>query len=274
MAGKTPKQKNSSPPLIKIALITDIHYGFDTGARLGSKAPRLMNAFNKAAQAYQPDFIVDMGDRVSGRNARLDHHYMTVLQKHFQGLSAPVHHLIGNHDEKHLSRADNEHITGSPSHSWSMDHGDFHFIFWNPEIQRHGTGLSATQGDLHWLENDLASTEKKTVLFSHIPFDHEPKEENPHEHIALRFHHADSHAIRKILEDSEKVKLCLSGHVHRNHKSEINGIHYISQQSLTQTYKKLYRVPAAAWAWLEIHDDRIVHRLRGKVQKDYTLALL
>lgn len=269
-----PKKKPSKPLKIKIGIITDIHYGFNIRAKLGAKAPKLMQAFEKAVALYKPDFIVDMADRISGKDPVSDRENMVALKAHFNRMAAPTHHLHGNHDLRYLSRAENEEITGSPGHSWSKDQGGFHFIFWNPEIKYDPKGLHVSDSDLLWLKNDLASTDRPTIVFSHIPIDHEDKPQpNPHEKIAVRFHYADSQNIREILENSGHVKLCMSGHVHRNHHSQINNIHYISQQSLTQMHQKHYRVPARAWSWLEIDDDHITVKLQGRVRKDYLIPL-
>lgn len=261
-------------PLLKAGIITDIHYGIDIGSKLGSKAPRLMTAFTKAAALYQPDFVVDIGDRISGRNPRDDRSCMEALQTYFSRINAPVYTVIGNHDVRFLTRADNEQITGNPATSWSLDRGDFHLLFWNPEIIRDAYGLHVRPEDIDWLRQDLSATDKRTLMFSHIPLDHEPPATpNPHEQIAMRFHLSESNKIRQVLEDSGRVVLCMSGHVHRNHRSQINGIHYVSQQSLTQMYQKHYRIPARAWSWLEVFNDEILIRLQGKVTKNYHIAL-
>lgn len=268
--GKRPRKE----PLIRAGIVTDIHYGIDVGSKLGSKAPRLMTAFAKAASLYQPDFVVDIGDRISGRNPRDDRVCMEALQTYFNRLAVPVYTVIGNHDIRFLTRADNEQITGRPASSWSMDYGPIHFLFWNPEIIRNAAGLHVRPEDIDWLRDDLSKTDKRSLVFSHIPLDHEPPAApNPHEHIAMRFHLSESGKIRKVLEESGKVALCMSGHVHRNHRSQINGVHYVSQQSLTQMHQKHYRVPARAWSWLEIFDDEIVIRLKGKVEKNYHIRL-
>ena len=261
-------------PYSRAAIITDIHYGFDSGAKFGSKAPRLMQAFEKAVARHKPDFGVDIGDRVSTTSGERDTKNMETLQQYFNRMTTPVHHVMGNHDLSRLSRQENERITGGPASSYSNNVGDFHFVFWNPDMKPTAQGWKITEDDLNWLKNDLAQTSRKTILFSHIPLDHEDKADpHPYENILSRFHYADSDNIRKVLEDTGNVMLCMNGHVHRNHHSHINGIHYISQQSLTQTYQKHYRVPAGAWSWLEIDDDKITVKLQGKVRKDYTIPL-
>lgn len=262
-------------PILKIGIITDIHYGFDTGGKLGSKASKLMQAFTRAVGKYMPAFIVDMGDRVSSRSAESDRSYMESLQEHFNQMAAPVYHITGNHDIHFLSRAENERITGRPAESWSLNQQGYHFVFWNPHVSKDGIGLRIRDDDLIWLKRDLAEHRLPTILFSHAPLYHDANPEAaPHGKISIRFHHAESEKIRAILEESGQVRLCMNGHLHRNHHTEINGIHYIAQQSLTQTYKKEYRVPTRAWSWLEIDEDQITVKLQGKVSRNYAIPLV
>ena len=259
---------------LRIGVITDIHYGLDAGAKLGSKAPQLMEAFRKAAAKYKPNFIVDMGDRVSSRNPESDRHHMESLMQHFNRLAIPTYHVAGNHDIHHLSREENLRITGKSAESYSFDQDGYHFVIWNPYVTREGMDLRVRGSDMDWLKDDLAKNPNPTIVFSHAPlYDEKNPETNPYSKITIRFHHAEAARIRKIMEESGNVRLCMNGHLHRNHHEEINGIHYIAQQSLVQTYKKQYRVPARAWSWVEIDDDKIVVKLQGKVRKDYTLAL-
>lgn len=258
---------------IRFGVITDIHYGLDAGAKLGSKASQLMQAFEKATAKYKPNFIVDMGDRVSSRSAESDRHHMESLMQHFNRMAAPTYHVAGNHDIHHLSREENQRITGKSAESYSFDQGGYHFVIWNPHVTREGINLHVRENDMEWLRNDLASNSRSTIVFSHAPlYNEKTPETNPYSKITIRFHHAESARIRKIMEDSGNVRLCMNGHLHRNHHEEINGIHYIAQQSLVQTYKKKYRVPARAWSWVEIgENDQIIVKLQGKVRKDYTL---
>lgn len=261
-------------PKLRIGVITDIHYGLDTGGKLGTKGPQLMRAFEAAVAGKQPDFIVDMGDRVSSRNAESDRYHMETLMQHFNRMAKPVYHIAGNHDIHFLSREDNLHITGKSAESHSINEGNYHFVFWNPHVTKDGMGLRVTQNDLDWLQNDLQQNPLPTIVFSHAPLYQETNPEpHPQGKVSIRFHHAESEKIREILENSGQVRLCMNGHLHRNHHEEINGIHYIAQQSLVQVYKKKNRVPARAWSWLEIDDDEITVRLRGKVRKDYTVLL-
>jgi len=261
-------------PGVRAAIITDVHYGIDSGCKLGSKAPRLMRKFIKAVCAAAPDFILDMGDRISQRNHREDMEWMQKFRKHFNEVSIPLHCLMGNHDIKNLSREDNEKIMGCPGISNSRDINGYHFVFWNPNVHNGDTGLKLDPEDIEWLKDDLSKSKNPSVLCSHIPLDNDPQDNSEARTysekytgiITNRFYYDDAHAIREILEQSGKVILCLSGHRHINRHREINGIHYITQQSLTNQYKEKYRIPTGTWSMLEINDNAITVALNGKTR--------
>ncbi len=275
---------------LRIAVITDIHYGIDVRAKLGSKAPRLMKGFVKAANDYAPDLVVDMGDRVVARsnknedddryliqkrrNRAEDARYMYELKQHFNKIAAPLHSVIGNHDEKNLSRSENARIMGTPETSYSRDMNGYHLVFWNPKTSQGITGgLEIDDKDIEWLEQDINKTKKPTVLFSHVPLTNGPELANENHDIAGRFYLEEVPRIRSILEKAGNVILCMGGHLHRNQHREVNGIHYITQQSLTHAWKKHYRVPSGAYSFVELDDNKISFRLRGKVRKHHKLQV-
>lgn len=287
---------------LKAAIITDIHYGRDVAAKLGTKAPRLLEAFVKAANNYRGrgvDIVVDMGDRITAYqddDPETVKDNMRTVCTYFNRLAAPVCSINGNHDINYLSRAENAAITGSPAESYSRDAGGWHLVFFNPSGDK-GTGgaLNVTAEDLEWLRQDLAATDRRTIVFSHVPLDNvaegraiaeseklyddtgqevSPKNAQYRNMIAGRFGYPEQGAaIRKIMEDSGKVALCMSGHIHGNRRRDLNGVAYITQQALTHEHRKFYRVASGTYSLLEADDERIVIHLKGKVRKDYVIDL-
>lgn len=261
-------------PRVRAAIVTDIHYGIDSRCKLGTKAPRLMKKFIKAVNAIAPDFILDMGDRISHRNCREDAEWMQKLKSQFNEASAPLYCLTGNHDIKNLSREDNERIMGAPGVSYSRDINGYHFMFWNPNVNNGDTGLKLDPEDIQWLTDDLAACNGPVILFCHVPLDNDADDnaraqiysEKATGIVTNRFYYDDAQAVREILEQSGKVILCMGGHRHMNRYREINGIHYITQQSLTNQYREKYHVPAGTWSMLDIDDDRITVTLHGKAR--------
>lgn len=258
---------------VKAAVITDVHYGFDFRDKLGSKAPRLMDYFIKAVNKYGPDLIVDMGDRVSSKDKASDTQYMQQYCDHFNKAAAPAYFIPGNHDIRFLSRDENAAITGGPAVSESIDVGGAHMVFWKPEYVFGEDGIELRPEDIDWLKDDLEQAKgKPAFVFSHVPLDNESGEELGT--ITKYYFWTQGEKVREIMEQAGNVVLCMAGHRHNNRHKEINGIHYVTQQSFTNQWKEHYRVPARAWSKLEYDadNDNLTVKLEGKFQKTYNLT--
>ena len=259
---------------LRVAVATDIHYGFDQRDKLGSKAPALMEQFIKYTGKLKPhpDFVIDIGDRVNSRDADDDRKYMQELKSQYNKMAIPLHSVLGNHDIKNLSRADNEQIMGTPATSYSMDAGNYHFVFWNPDVGYSENGMTVTQADIDWLKKDLAATDKLTAFFCHMPLyisedaRAEQEREKGAQNIVSRFSLQEAPQLRNILSQSGKVCIAMGGHRHKNCYDLIDGVHYITQQSMTSEYKEKYSVPTGTWSLLEFDDEEIKIRLYGKAR--------
>ncbi|MCB9991119.1 MAG: metallophosphoesterase [Rhodospirillales bacterium] len=257
---------------LRIAVATDIHNGPDTKDKLGSKAPRLMKAFAKAANNFGVDCVIDIGDRISFKDQNTDTRYMKGLKALYNKIAAPLFSVLGNHDVKFLTREENAQIMGCPAESYSRDINGHHLIFWNPHHHCSEEGLSLEQRDMDWLRDDLAKNkDKPTLLFSHVPLDNIHGEEK--HRVERYFFWNEGANVRKILEDAGNVILCMHGHRHKNQHRDINGIHYITQQSLVNQWRKHYRVPSGTFSLIEINDDTIKVQRHGKPKKTYDLDI-
>ena len=257
---------------LRAAVITDIHYGFDVKDKLGSKAPRLMRKFVKAVNKFRPAFVADIGDRISFVDAQTDRHYMQALTTHFNRIAAPVYSAIGNNDVKYLSREENLEITGSPADSYSRDANGYHLVFWNPHFHMTEDGLELDRKDINWLRDNLVSAKgKPALLFSHVPLDNLYGEESAP--IDKYFFWSQGEDVRKVMEDAGNVILSMHGHRHVSRYREINGIHYITQQSLTSQWKRHRKIPNGTYTLLEINDDKIKIMLKGRSCKNYELDI-
>ncbi|HTK85139.1 MAG TPA: metallophosphoesterase [Patescibacteria group bacterium] len=253
---------------VRFAVITDIHYGPDAGAKYGSKSAKLLDVFTKAAAGYGLDCIVDMGDRVTAHSHDEAVKNMQDVKAQFNKVAVPTYSVIGNHDLLHMTREENEQVMGSPGTSYSRDVKGYHFVFFNPPLDLSHNGLHMTQEELDWLEKDLASTDKPTIVFSHVPLDNDEADNKSGRAASksdrLYFFYPEGPQVREIMEKSGKVIMAMAGHRHTNRYREINGIHYITQQSLVQAYEKHYRKPHRAWSVIELDDDKITVKLKGR----------
>ncbi len=262
--------------MVYFAVVTDIHYGFDRGNKKGSQAPKLVDRFVRTANRNGVDFAVDLGDRVIATDPETDHYWHRKLTEQFNALAVPRYAVDGNHDVCHMA----------PNPSRVERHGDFTLIMWNPDVAIRKVpdtgnpaaparvrGLNARTEDLQWLKNALAAAETPCIVFSHVPLDNTDKDDR---HALQRDGHPSfsyypqGGAIRKILEESGKVDLCLAGHRHRNRHRAIEGIHYLTLQSLVQRNENTGHVRGAFYT-VKIDDGTIAVKGYGPGQRSYKL---
>lgn len=225
---------------MRFAVATDIHYGFDQGNKKGTQAARLVERFIRVANKNRVDFSVDMGDRVIFKTTEQDLFYLNSLRSHFNQAAAPHEKVDGNHDRRNLSAEQNADIMGTPVSSYSKVYGNIRALFWSPNVTPDkNRQLDMTEDDIQWLKDQLAASDEPCILFSHIPLHNLPRDKtaenpDPEKWIFPSYYVRQGEEIRKILEDSGKVKLCMAGHLHHNTHRMINGIHYVLHQSLVQ----------------------------------------
>lgn len=253
---------------VRFAVVTDIHYGPDAGAKYGTKADGLMDVFAKAANRHNLDLVVDNGDRITAHNHDEALENMRSIKKKYNQVAAPLDGVNGNHDLLYLTPEENEKEMGFSGKSHSRDVKGVHFVFWNPPLDLAHNGLHMSQEELDWLEQDLASTDKPTIVFSHVPLDNDEADNKSGRAASksdrLYFFYPEGPKVREIMEKSGKVIMAMAGHRHTNRYREINGIHYLTQQSLVQAYEKHYRKPHRAWSVIEVDEDSITVKLKGR----------
>lgn len=238
---------------LKLALITDIHHGPSEHGKQGDQALSLLEDFVTASNLYKPDLVIDMGDRISDIDKEGDFALEQEVISIFNKLDAPHVHLLGNHDLEHLSREDNEAALGLSVASQSIDLKNHHLIFWQPNARF--PEFVATAEQLNWLKDDLASTTLPSLIFTHAPFSDGAMHSHYYFQNAPKSHagYQNSQAIRQLINNNANVTACLSGHVHWNSLNTINGTHYLTLQSLTESFTTQGQA-AQSWAWLELSD--------------------
>jgi hypothetical protein len=256
---------------LRIALIADIHHGVDMGTKLGSAALPLMQPFVDWVNAIQPDLVVELGDRINDLDKDADLKWTRDVAHAFTAVQRPCVHILGNHDANQLSRTESEEVVQTPFASHSRDVQGYHLVFWNSAVQVVDGGFHLAPDDLRWLEADVAATALPTIIFSHLPLDNGSMIGNFYfEKIAPKgAHYAEGAAVRDVIERSGNVIACLAGHTHWNACHTIDGIHYITIHSLTESFTT-HPYPTGAFGILAIDEyltvevfgrDPALHRL-------------
>ena len=247
---------SASKPKLRLALVTDIHHGPPTKTKRGDEALPLLHKFVDFANDWGADLVVDLGDRISDKDNATDRRLTADVAGAFQRVSIPRRHLAGNHDLEFMTRQDGEELLGTSLTSESADINGFHLVFWQAGVKYdRQDGFSLTDGDIQWLADDLAATDLPAIVFSHVPLDGALMTGNfyfeANQHCSQ---YSETEEIRRVLREAGNVVLCVAGHVHWNKANSVDGIPYLSLQSLTESFTTA-PAPAGAWSTIEIGED-------------------
>ncbi len=261
---------------MKCAIITDIHHGPDRGTKRGSAALGLLSVFQEFISGTMPDFVADLGDRISDVDHETDLTLLGDVSEFFKNLQVPAHHLLGNHDVAELDIHENEKIMNLSFGSYSFESNGVTFVIWNANTCGYAqNGFTLPHNDIDWLEKELLKISYPCVIFTHAPLDSGGMTGNFYfENAPMNYAGyppIEAAKAREVIERSGKVVLCVNGHTHWNKYQCIDGIHYVTIPSLTETFCT-YPKPHAAWAELEIK-ERIRIKVYGETPLSYELPL-
>jgi 3',5'-cyclic AMP phosphodiesterase CpdA len=252
---------------LRIGLVTDIHHGPDVDVRGGSAAPVLLATFaRRMRDEFRPDLIVDMGDRINDTDPAADKVRLAEVRGMLEAAGAPVLYAWGNHDLINVPPAEGRAILGKQGDFETRDVAGYHLVILNsqdPTIERIGGTLS--DGQLDWLERDLAAGESPTLVFCHHPLD----EQDPDRHWYFAHHHdhAGCHnreRARAILSASRRVRAVFNGHMHLNTVELIDGVPYITLMSLVDA--GITNGPSGCYAEVSVSDSRGIEvNVRGEL---------
>ena len=216
---------------VKFAVCTDVHQD------LIHDAKDRLQTFVNVADKEKADFIIQLGDFC------LPYEKNEPFLKVWESFSGSKYHVLGNHDMDVSPKVLIQDFLGMENSYYSFDKGDFHFVVLDPNFYRKGdkivpysngnyfshlegrTYIPETQ--IEWLKNDLAQTDKPTIVFSHQSLEHWGGVKNRQE-------------IREIFSQAnakqKKIIACFCGHDHEDRHAEIDGIHYVGLNSTSYAW--------------------------------------
>ncbi len=256
---------------LTIGMVTDLHFGppaLKDGKlrKMTHLAPELTRDFVRSMNdEVRPDLVVNLGDDIEDESREADLARYGECQAILRGASAPVVNVAGNHDMVHLNREDMNAFWGrSGPLYYSLDRGGWHLVVLHT-LEKKDVEIRVPEPQLEWLQADLAATRAPTLVLMH----HSASEQSLDDsrwffglpHIALVKERA---TLRRIFEESGRVRAVINGHLHRNHLDVIGGIPYVTVQSMIENLDD--DAPgraAAAHAIVRLAEGRIVVRVRG-----------
>ena len=255
------------------ALITDLHFGPEARfagklRKLSHHAADLAGAFvARMNDAVRPDLVVNLGDDIEDEGAAADKARYAECQGILRGVRAELVNVAGNHDTVNLSQADLLAVWGREASSqlyYAFDRGGLHFTVLHTR-ERKDVDVSVGPEQLAWFAADLAKTSLPTVVLMHHSaadqdltgnrwFEGQP-------HLCLV---RERRALRRAIADQGRVIAVFNGHLHWNHLDVIDGLPFITLQSLIENLDD--DAPgraAAAHAVVRVSKKRLVVEIQG-----------
>ena len=248
---------------LRIAIIADIHHGEDHFTKMGSTALPLLAEFRRFVADARPDLVVDVGDRISDRDHDTDLRLEREVAEALKPITQPIYHICGNHDRDHISVAENAAILGQSLEHQTVDVGGWRLVLWRADslIRRPG-GFVLTEADLLWLAGVVRAADRPLLIMSHVPVSGHSQIGNYYfERNPAGSTYPGAERARAVLRAAKVPVAWVSGHVHWNTLTVVDGIPHFTLQSLTESFTT-HPEPAAAWTLLEL-DQSILLRVLG-----------
>lgn len=266
---------------LSVALISDLHFGPEASfggklRKLTTQAPALTRAFvARMNDEVRPALLVNLGDDIEEESPAVDLARYVECQAILRGAKAELVNVAGNHDTIHLRPADLLATWGKrPDEKLyaSFDREGYHFVVLHTQ-ERKDVEVRVDDEQLRWLEGDLGATTLPTVvLMHHSAADQDLRgnrwfEGSPH--ICLV---RERRKLRAMFREQGRVLVVLNGHLHWNHLDVIDGVPYVTVQSLIENLDEdAPGRPAAAHALLRLSEKRVLIEIAGAENARYQL---
>ncbi|MFT6458258.1 metallophosphoesterase family protein [Pseudophaeobacter arcticus] len=226
---------------VRLAIVADIHHGTPSATKRGDTAMGLMDEFSHYVRDANVDQVLDLGDRISDVDHDTDLRLEAEVAEAFRAVEKPIWHLNGNHDRDHLSVAENEQILGQSLGHETRDIGGWRIALWRADTRilrrPEHSGFVLHEADLLWLSRTVQAADRPLFVVSHVPLSGHSQignyyfQNNP----GLSTYPMADRA-RAALAQARVPVVCLSGHVHWNTVTTVDGIPHLTQQSLTESF--------------------------------------
>lgn len=256
---------------LTIGFVTDLHFGpqasYDGKLRkLTQHASALTKeVVRRMNDELRPDLLVNLGDDIEDESKEADLARYAECQDILRTAKAELVNVAGNHDTIHLNREELTRIWRREGPLfYSFDRGGFHFTVLHT-LERKDVDVRIPQAQLEWCKADLAKTSLPAIVLMHHSASEQDLEDSlwfkGRTQLALV---AERKELRAIFEQSKKVRAVVNGHVHRNHFDVIDGIPYVTVQSLIENLDEdAPGRPASAHAIAHLDERRMVFRVHG-----------
>ena len=235
-----PAKAESPKPMssLRFGLITDLHYA--DKATAGSRHYRdTLNKLNEAIEAFARldppmKFAVELGDFIdAAESVETERKYLATVDGLFRKICDDRHYVLGNHCVGTLTSEEFLGDVGRKTSFYSFDRDGRHFVVLDACFRKDGVAYGRgnfewsesfiPEHELRFLEEDLKSTPSEVIVFVHQRLDIEPP-----------YGVFNAAEVRKILEQSGRVRAVFQGHSHKNDHRKIGGIDYVTLVAMVE----------------------------------------
>lgn len=231
-----PENKTRSKLVLKIAHITDVHI------RPEENVPDRFSICLNEIKKHDVDFFLNGGDSIHDasyddvKRERVAEQWDAWDECINQIGSCEMYSCLGNHDIWWAAPSREDEMYGKeyavkrlsiPGRYYSFSKNGWHFIILDSNNQ---DNYSLDQEQFNWLEKELEGLPADTpsLLMSHCPM----------LGVTGHFYPGDQHADFKRLKDlfyrhKDKVRVCLSGHMHLLDHAVYNGVQYFCNGAMS-----------------------------------------
>jgi len=264
---------------MKFAIISDIHIGNyrlykGVYRKATPHAERLLKDFvQKMNSSFKPDFIVQGGDLIEDTNPTIDKKNYQKGLALLSKLHCPLYHLVGNHDLKFLSIKYLKEALKYKKLYFHTDHKDFRFIFLFTRRYYPSKEIRLDASQLEWLKKKV-NTKKKIIIFSHYPLIKVNMRRNFWFSDRPKLAFIKNYRQFSDIIAGKNVRLAFNGHLHWNKKVALDGVHYITVQSLVEnTSGKIEGPPANAFTLVNLNENLASIKITGKGGRSYNIKI-
>lgn len=227
-AGKLLAADAEVKPLLRVGLMTDLHYADKepTKTRFYREALGKLDEAVAHMNREKPAWVVELGDFIDQADSvEREIEWLKTMESHFAKLAMPRHYVLGNHCVGTLTKQEfAQHTKAAGGHA-AFEASGVTFLILDACFREDGTpyerknfhwqDANLPQVELAWLESELRKASGPVIVFAHQRLD----EDKAH---AVR----NAAEVRALLEKSGKVHAVFQGHSHKNDYQQIAGIHY------------------------------------------------
>jgi 3',5'-cyclic AMP phosphodiesterase CpdA len=235
-AGKILAAENDAKPLLRVGLMTDLHYADKepTKTRFYREALAKLDEAVEHMNREKPALVVELGDFIDQADSvEKEIEWLKTMESHFARLSMPRHYVLGNHCVGTLTKQEFAQHTKAVGGYASFESSGVTFLMLDACFREDGTpyerknfhwqDANLPKAELSWLESELSQASGPVIVLAHQRLDLDKAH-------AVR----DAAEVRALLEKSGKVLAVFQGHSHKNDYQQIAGIHYTTLVAMVE----------------------------------------